>query len=76
MNRILGSWSWGRRLTRRVGAVAATCLLAFSSSLAWAAEEATLPDADKPWLQWLCLLGFMGLCCAIAFKNPKRSHMT
>lgn len=32
------------------------------------------PNADKPWLQWLLVFAFAGLCVGIAFKNPKRSH--
>lgn len=43
---------------------------------ALAAQEASPPDVEKPWLQWLLVLAFVGLCCAVAFKNPKRSHMT
>jgi hypothetical protein len=43
---------------------------------ALAAQETSPPLGEKPWLQWLLALAFVGLCCGVAFKNPKRSHMT
>jgi hypothetical protein len=36
--------------------------------------EASPPSESSSWLQWVCLVGFALLCCAIAFKNPKRTH--
>ena len=42
--------------------------------LAQAAEEASPPEESSQWLVWLCMFAFAALCCAIAFKNPKRSH--
>ncbi|UCG16891.1 MAG: hypothetical protein JSV19_02420 [Phycisphaerales bacterium] len=33
------------------------------------------PSPSKPVFQWLFAIGMTLLCCAIAFKNPKRSHM-
>jgi hypothetical protein len=29
----------------------------------------------KPFLPWIAAIVLAGLCCAIAFKNPKRTHM-
>jgi hypothetical protein len=58
-----------------VGGIVASGLLALGPSVAQAATETSGPDAGKRWLEWLCMLVFMALCCAIAFKNPKRSHM-
>ncbi|MCP4248759.1 MAG: hypothetical protein GY778_17080 [bacterium] len=57
---------------------AATVVLATlgGASVAWAEETTSPPEADKPLWQWVCMLGFVVLCCAVAFKNPKRSHMS
>ena len=44
--------------------------------LARAAEEASPPEETSRWLEWVCMLAFAALCCAVAFKNPKRSHQT
>lgn len=76
MNGILRSSGFRGRLKTAVGAVLATWLVAVGSSVARAATEASPPEDSKPWLQWICMLAFVALCCAIAFKNPKRSHMT
>lgn len=76
MNGILRSCESRGRLKTAVGAVLATWLVAVGSSVARAATETSPPDDSKPWLQWICMLAFVALCCAIAFKNPKRSHMT
>jgi hypothetical protein len=32
-------------------------------------------DAGRPVYQWIAAIVFAALCCAIAFKNPRRSHM-
>ena len=45
-------------------------------SAALAEQQTTPPDPEKPLWQWLILVGFIALCCAVAFKNPKRSHMS
>ncbi len=42
--------------------------------VAQAAEKVDPPPAPSPWLEWLLVFAFVGLCCGIAFKNPKRSH--
>jgi len=40
------------------------------------AEQAVqAPDGDKPWMQWLLVFAFAGLCLGVGFKNPKRSHL-
>ncbi|MFQ5491017.1 MAG: hypothetical protein ACE5GE_09875 [Phycisphaerae bacterium] len=56
-------------------AVLLTWLPSFFVAVARAEQVASPPEAPKPWLQWLLVLAFAGLCCGIAFKNPKRSHM-
>ena len=76
MNSALRSCGLGKRITMAVGGIVAIGLLALGPSVAQAATETSPPEAGKRWLEWLCMLAFTGLCCAIAFKNPKRSHMT
>ena len=58
--------------------LAATAILAplGNASVAWAEEIITPPEADQPVWQWMCMLVFVVLCCVVAFKNPKRSHMS
>lgn len=62
----------------RVKAAGAAVLLTWSAELFVASTRAEQsvgpPQADKPWLQWLLVFAFAGLCLGIAFKNPKRSH--
>jgi hypothetical protein len=41
---------------------------------AWAINRAGEPNPQKPIFQWLFSVVMVGLICAIAFKNPKRSH--
>ena len=69
-----------RRLDGRLaavgGAVLATWLPHVGPALAQAAEEVDQPEASAKWMLWVCMLAFVLLCCAIAFKNPKRSHQT
>lgn len=68
-----------RRFARWARLTAGAVLLTWAPTVFVAlarAEETTGPaDAAKPWLQWLLAFAFGGLCCGIAFKNPKRSHM-
>ena len=70
---------WGGCLSRRFRRVMAAVVAAGWTlavvPVAAAQQEVSAPEAGKAWLQWLCLLGIAGLCCGIAFKNPKRSHM-
>ena len=54
--------------------------LAAGMTWAWvpivlAQEVVKEPTPTKPVFQWLFAIGMALLCCAIAFKNPKRSHM-
>lgn len=76
MNGVLRSCGLGKRIRMAVGGIVAIGLLTLGPSVAQAAMEASAPEAGKRWLEWLCMLAFTALCCAIAFKNPKRSHMT
>ncbi len=68
-------WHAGRFRTSPV-AILAAWAFQFAPRLARAAEEASPPAETSRWLEWLCMLAFAALCCAIAFKNPKRSHQT
>jgi hypothetical protein len=69
----------GRRLpwlSRGLGLWAAVvCAVATWVPTALAQNTALAPKPSKPVIQWLAALGMAGLCCAIAFKNAKRSHM-
>ena len=58
--------------------LAATAILATlgHASVAWAEEIASPSDGDKPVWQWVFMIVFVVLCCVVAFKNPKRSHMS
>ncbi len=58
--------------------LAATAILATlgNASVAWAEEMTAPPDAEKAIWQWSCMIVFVVLCCVVAFKNPKRSHMS
>ena len=64
------------RLGKRAATLFVLVLAQANVPTALAAQETSPPDAEKPWLQWLLALVFVGLCCGVAFKNPKRSHMT
>jgi hypothetical protein len=33
------------------------------------------PEPTKPVFQWLFAIGITLVCVAIAFKNPRRSHL-
>ena len=57
-----------------VVAVLATWAAPFSGAVAQAAQKVSAPEAPSPWLEWLLVFAFGGLCVGIAFKNPKRSH--
>ena len=62
---------------RRTAILTAAVLTTWSAGvLATARAEQTTspPEADSPWLAWLLMFAFVGLCIGIAFKNPKRSH--
>ena len=60
----------------RLAAILAAWAFQFAPPLARAAEEASPPEETSRWLEWVCMLAFAALCCAVAFKNPKRSHQT
>lgn len=64
-----------RRIRLLAGAVGLTWLPSFFLAVANAETTTTPIPADKPLLQWVLMLAFAILCCGIAFKNPKRSHM-
>ena len=56
-------------------------LLALGLSVWWAglanAQQAIAPpDETKPIPQWVCAVIFGAFCVAVAFKNPKRTHMS
>ncbi len=56
-------------------AVLATWVLFMIPAPAHAETTTSPPTPGVPWLEWLLVFAFVGLCCAIAFKNPKRSHL-
>ncbi len=55
-------------------AAAATWTLPWFLAVARAEANASPPDAPSQWLEWILVIAFLGLCCGIAFKDPKRSH--
>ena len=64
----------GKSLATLAAAVVTTWIAPGLVGLAQAARSADAPEAPSPWLEWLLVFAFVGLCCGIAFKNPKRSH--
>jgi hypothetical protein len=40
-----------------------------------AQETTEPPEPSKPVFQWLFALGITIVCVAVAFKNPRRSHL-
>lgn len=53
---------------------AAACFLTLAPA-ASAQAEAIIREEKKPLKQWIAFLVFSGLVVAIAFKNPKRTHL-
>lgn len=45
-----------------------------AAATALAVHQAASPEKQKPVFQWIFALVMVGLVCAVAFKNPKRSH--
>ncbi len=43
---------------------------------AFAIKVASEPNKQKPVFQWIFSIVMVGLVCAVAFKNPKRSHQS
>ena len=43
--------------------------------VALAQQPVEPPAPEKPVFQWLFALGLTAVCCGIAFKNPRRSHL-
>ncbi len=64
---------WLRRTATITGAVLTTWSAGLLAT-ARAEQTTSPPEADSPWLAWLLVFAFAGLCIGIAFKNPKRSH--
>ena len=64
----------GGNVAALAGAVLVTWTTPCFLRLAQAAQSANAPEAPSPWLEWLLVFAFAGLCCGIAFKDPKRSH--
>ena len=64
------------RLSRGAVTARAVVLAYASAPNVLGAQKTSPPDAETVWLPWLLILAFATLCCAVAFKNPKRSHMT
>jgi len=62
------------RIRARAGFLGAITVFA-AASAARADELTSPPDPQKPWFQWLFTVAFLVLCCVVAFKNPKRSHL-
>ncbi len=57
-----------------------TVALALLACLSWvspllAQETVNPPEPSKPVFQWLFALGITIVCVAVAFKNPRRSHL-
>lgn len=65
----------GRGVLRRAMLFAGG-LSAWGVTLASAQQTIAPPEESKPILQLVCIAIFSGLCVAIAFKNPKRTHMS
>jgi hypothetical protein len=70
----------GRRRSQRVSRglrlwAAVVCAVAAWVPTAFAQNVALAPKPSKPVFQWLAALAMTALCCAIAFKNAKRSHL-
>ena len=53
-------------------------IFAFQAAVpaALAVHQAPDPEPQKPIFQWVFALVMVGMICAIAFKNPKRSHQS
>lgn len=64
----------GRSVLQRA-VLTAGALQAWWVALAHAQKETGPPEESKPIIQWVCVVIFAGLCIAIAFKNPKRTHL-
>ncbi|MBN1512715.1 MAG: hypothetical protein JXB13_11935 [Phycisphaerae bacterium] len=64
----------GRGLSGSAAAVAMLTCLQWASPLL-AQESVGPPQPSKPVFQWLFALGITIVCIAVAFKNPRRSHL-
>ncbi len=62
----------GRMVRTMVGALA---LCGVWASTAAAQQAAVVNDEPSAFRSWIPILLFTGLIVAIAFKNPKRSHL-
>jgi hypothetical protein len=59
----------------RTWVVAATAAAWVWVPAALAQQPVEPPAPEKPIFQWLFALGLTAVCCGIAFKNPRRSHL-
>ena len=66
---------WGRLKGLLVGG-ALVWLAHGAVPAALAVQVAGDPQKQKPVFQWIFTLVMVGLVCAVAFKNPKRSHQS
>jgi len=64
----------GTRARRLTLPAALWCALGFVPR-ALAQQSSSTPTSETPWMQWLLFVAFVLLCCGIAFKNPKRTHL-
>jgi hypothetical protein len=55
---------------------AATVTLCTCTPALLAQKPAASPESEGGYIQWLVALGLVGLVCATAFMNPKRTHQT
>jgi len=66
----------GVRIRRALLAAALLWMAYGAVPLALAVHQAADPEKQKPVFQWIFSLVMIGLVCAVAFKNPKRSHQS
>ena len=65
----------GREILQRAVLLAGGAM-ACCAGLANAQQVIAPPDETKPIPQWVCAVIFGAFCVAVAFKNPKRTHMS
>ncbi|MFH0981034.1 MAG: hypothetical protein V2A79_05795 [Planctomycetota bacterium] len=72
-NQLHDGW---RRVKHLLIAAGVLWLTSGALPLAVAVNRASDPKPEKPIFQWLFSVVMVGLVCAVAFKNPKRSHQS
>ncbi len=64
----------GRHIAGSAVVLALLACLQWTSPLL-AQESVNPPEPSKPVFQWLFAIGITIVCVAVAFKNPRRSHL-